>query len=79
MSDELGTSPRDLCPFGETLSPPFVILRDGMKLREIKCNQLGRGIVDLAIFLSDGDVIGARANGSSEDFRKIAIYNFHLH
>ena len=33
MSDELGGGPRDVRPFGETLSPPFVVLGNGMKLR----------------------------------------------
>jgi hypothetical protein len=32
MSDELGSSPRDMRPFGETPSPPLVVLGNGMKL-----------------------------------------------
>jgi cytochrome c-type biogenesis protein CcmH/NrfG len=32
MSNELRTGPRYLCPFGETFSPPFVILGNRMKL-----------------------------------------------
>jgi hypothetical protein len=42
MAFKLGLGWLNICPFGETFTPPLVIFRDCVKLRQVEANELGR-------------------------------------
>src|SRR5688572_21011554 len=46
-----GLGPANVRPLGEALTPPRVVLRDGMKLRQIKSQDAGHAVRSLPITL----------------------------